>query len=75
MLINNKAFQAVNKFVSKRLQLMKQYGIKAICVFDGNKLPSKRDTNESRRAKRSEAKVKAIEALKNGDNMKAYGLF
>lgn len=47
----------------------------AICVFDGNKLPSKRDTNEKRRSNRHEAKSKAIQALKNGESTKAYGLF
>ena len=64
----------MNKFVRKRLDLLKRYNIRVICVFDGNKLPSKLATNQARRLKRDQARVKAIEALKNEPH-KAYQYF
>jgi hypothetical protein len=58
---------AVDKFVTKRLTLLKQHNINAICVFDGQRLSSKKDTNEKRGKSRDEAKSKAIQALKVKD--------
>jgi len=69
-----KGTEAVNKFVRKRLELLQRYKIHVICVFDGNKLPSKLATNQARRLKRDQARVKAIEALKNEPH-KAYQFF
>ena len=49
--------------------------IKAICVFDGQKLPAKLATNEKRRSGRDEALKKAREALAAGEDWKARNYF
>ena len=49
-------------------------GIKAICVFDGQKLPAKKLTNQKRRESRANAIKLAKECLANGDP-KAYSYF
>ena len=49
-------------------------GIKPICVFDGQKLPAKKLTNQKRRESRANAIKMAKECLANGDP-KAYSYF
>lgn len=69
----NRPSEKINNFVEKRLNLLKKYNITPICVFDGNKLPSKKDTNDKRRERRNEAKGKAVGLLKAGQD--AYKMF
>ena len=75
LLIDKTRCKAVNKFVRKRLELLKENGVNSICVFDGNRLPSKKDTNDKRRGTREEAKRKGIKALEDGQTGKAYQFF
>jgi len=66
--------KAIDKFVSKRLNQLENAGIKPICVFDGQKLPAKKLTNQKRRESRANAIKMAKECLSNGDP-KAYNYF
>ena len=60
--------------MNKRLNQLENAGIKAICVFDGQKLPAKKLTNQKRRESRANAIKLAKECLANGDP-KAYSYF
>lgn len=70
-----KTHKTICDYVEKRLQLIMHKGIKPIAVFDGAKLMAKKKTNDKRRENRANAKDKAREALKGGDNNLAYRLF
>ena len=60
--------------MNKRLNQLENAGIIAICVFDGQKLPAKKLTNQKRRESRANAIKMAKECLANGDP-KAYNYF
>ncbi|CBY24027.1 unnamed protein product [Oikopleura dioica] len=67
-----KSSEKINAFCLKRLELLKKHNITPICVFDGEKLPSKKATNDQRRARREENRQRAITALKNGESAWNY---
>jgi len=50
-------------FVFKLIRLLRDYGIDVVLVFDGERMPLKKETNESRREVREAARKKGMEAL------------
>ena len=66
---------AIIKFIQKRINMLRAQDIDIVCVFDGQKLPAKILTNESRRARRDEARNKARESLASGDTKSAFSQF
>eukprot|EP00754_Rhynchopus_humris_P002061 Rhum_TRINITY_DN11159_c0_g1::Rhum_TRINITY_DN11159_c0_g1_i1::g.42436::m.42436/K10746/EXO1; exonuclease 1 len=50
-----------------RVQLMLDAGVVPVIVFDGDDMPSKRGTNESRQKRREESHAKAKKCLEAGD--------
>ena len=61
--------------VAAKFELLKQYGIKIVIVFDGDKLPSKNNTENEREEKRNEKRDRAKTLLQEGNIIEANKRF
>jgi len=63
------------KYVMKYVNLLLNYDIKPILVFDGRNLPSKSETEKKRRVARKDNREKAVQMLKEGKTKEAREYF
>lgn len=61
--------------VATKFELLKQFNIKAVIVLDGDKLPSKSDTEQNREEKRNEKRDLAKQLLQEGNILEANKRF
>ncbi|KAF2224431.1 PIN domain-like protein [Elsinoe ampelina] len=59
-------------FCMHRVRMLIHFGIRPYIVFDGDYLPSKKDTEKGRAARRREAKTAGLELLNMGRTAQAY---
>jgi exonuclease-1 len=72
--IKNGKISYLNYF-SQQIDILREYRITPIFVFDGCPLPAKRAVNEERRRTRSVAKEKARTFLESGDTKASFSQF
>lgn len=61
--------------VTKKVEMLRYFGVEPYLVFDGASLPTKAATNLERRLKREEAQKKANELMKSGNSKLAWKEF
>lgn len=62
-------------YCKKRLQMLIEYNVTPILIFDGAKLEMKQDVEIERERQRNEHKRKAEEFLRNGNSVLAHKMF
>ncbi|XP_004209496.3 exonuclease 1 isoform X1 [Hydra vulgaris] len=63
------------QYVMRRVNMLINYDITPILVFDGGHLPAKSEKEKERREKRIEYRARALEALRNGNSKEAFESF
>eukprot|EP01114_Cavostelium_apophysatum_P019359 TRINITY_DN6219_c0_g1_i1.p1 TRINITY_DN6219_c0_g1~~TRINITY_DN6219_c0_g1_i1.p1 ORF type:complete len:623 (+),score=153.77 TRINITY_DN6219_c0_g1_i1:138-2006(+) len=62
-------------FCLSRLQLLLDFGVIPVVIFDGGPLPAKRGTEESRRKNREQFRSQGMQHLREGNRTQAHNCF
>lgn len=65
------AHAIINNYIANQVKILKQYNVKLIFIFDGMRLPAKKQTNQDRSEKKEQARKLVAEFLAAGNDQEA----